>query len=162
LKGEVRIEQMLEDDAVFETGRRVILSPGGDASGGDSKREAEIEFFRRQHGRCVVKLRGIDSISEAEKFIGFEIKIPAEDLPVPKEGWFYTFQLKGCQVFTVGGEFIGIVTDILDAGGAEILKVDRENHETLIPFAQLYMKLIDPDQRRIEVDLPEELRDLNK
>ena len=45
---------------------------------------------------------------------------------------------------------------------AEILKVDSENHETLIPFAQLYMKLIDPDQRRIEVDLPEELRDLNK
>jgi len=153
---------MLEDDAVFETGRQVVLWARGEALGGDSKREAEIEFFRRQHGRCVAKFRGIDSISEAERFIGFEIKIPAESLPAPKEGWFYTFQLKGCQVFTVEGEFIGIVTDILDAGGTEILKVDRENQETLIPFAQLFMKLIDPEQRRIEVDLPEGLRDLNK
>src|SRR5262245_56054181 len=153
---------MLEDDAVFETGRRVILSAVGKASRDESTCEAEIEFFRRQHGRCVAKFRGIDSISEAEKYIGFEIKISAANLPVPKEGWFYTFQLKGCQVFTVGGEFIGVVTEILDSGGTEILKVDRDNQETLIPFAQLYMKSIDRDQRRIEVDLPDGLRDLNK
>jgi 16S rRNA processing protein RimM len=153
---------MLEDDAVFESGRQVTLAAAGQKIGNDSKRDAEIEFFRRQHGRCVAKFRGIDSISEAEKYIGFEIKIPADQLPVPKKGWFYTFQLKGCQVFTVDGEFIGIVTDIIDAGGTEILQVNHENQETLIPFAELYLKMIDPDQRRIEVDLPEGLRNLNK
>jgi ribosomal 30S subunit maturation factor RimM len=42
------------------------------------------------------------------------------------------------------------------------LKVDRENEETLIPFAQAFVKNIDLDQRRIDVDLPEGLRDLNK
>ena len=127
-----------------------------------SEREMEIEFFRRQHGRCVAKLRGIDSISEAEKYIGAEIKIPADTLPAAKEGWFYTFQLKGCQVFAGDGEYLGTVTDVLGSGGAEILKVDRENEETLIPFAQSFMKKIDLDQRRIEVDLPEGLRSLNK
>ena len=125
-------------------------------------RETEIEFFRRQHGRSVVKLRGIDTISEAEKYVGFEVRIPASDLSAPKEGWFYTFQLKGCRVFTTEGEYIGTVTDILDSGGTEILKVDRESEETLIPFAQSYLKKIDVDQQRIEVDLPEGLRELNK
>ena len=110
----------------------------------------------------MIKFRGIDSIAEAEKYIGNEIRIPADAVPALKEGCFYTFQLKGCRVFTANGEYIGIVTDVLDSGGTEILKVDREDEETLIPFAQSYMKHIDPDQRKIEVDLPEGLRGLNK
>ena len=148
---------MLEDDAVFEPGRTVMLSAAKNAG-----LETEIEFFRRQHGRCVMKLRGIDSISEAEKYIGSEIKIPADTLPAAQEGSFYTFELKGCRVFAVDGEYIGTITGVLDSGGTQILKVDRENEETLIPFAWSYMKKIDLDQRRIEVDLPEGLRDLNK
>ncbi len=129
---------------------------------GGAERATEIEFFRRQHGRCVIKLRGIDTISEAGKYMGAEIKIPASELSAPKEGWFYTFQLKGCRVFAVDGEYIGTISDVLDSGGAEILKVDRENEETLIPFVQSYLKKIDVDQQRIEVDLPEGLRDLNR
>ena len=126
-----------------------------------AERKAEIGFFRRQHGHCILKLQGIDAISEAEKYIGAEIKIHAQDLPGLEEGSYYTFQLKGCEVFSAG-EFIGTISDVLDSGGAQILKVDREDGETLIPFAQAYLKSIDLDRRRIEVDLPEGLRDLNK
>jgi 16S rRNA processing protein RimM len=156
LKGEVRIEQTFEHDAVFEPGFAVILS------GSRSEQSAEIEFIRKQHGRCIAKFRGIDTISEAEKLVGHEIKIPAEAVPALDSGWFYTFQLKGCAVVTTSGELIGTVTEVLDAGGSEILKVDRDNVETLIPFAESYMKNIDLARRVIEVDLPEDLRDLNK
>lgn len=127
-----------------------------------AERETEIDFFRRQHGHCVVKFHGIDGISEAEKYIGAEVKIPTDDLPEPEKGFYYTFQLKGCRVFAADGDYIGIITDVLGSGGTEILKVDREDEETLIPFAESYLKSIDLDQRRIEVDLPEGLRDLNK
>jgi 16S rRNA processing protein RimM len=149
----------LDHEGIFEPGRRLLLTTN---AAGTSESEVEIEFFRRQHGRCVIKLRGIDTISEAEKYIGAEIRIPANDLLPPKEGWFYTFQLKGCRVFAVNGEYIGTITDVLDLGGPEVLKVDRENEETLIPFAQSYLRKVDLDQRRVEVDLPEGLRQLNK
>jgi 16S rRNA processing protein RimM len=148
---------LLENDKVFGSGRRVIL-----AGSKQEEREAEIDSFRRQHGNCVIKFRGIDGISEAEKYVGAEVRIAAGDLPEPDEGSYYTFRLKGCQVFTVNGDYIGIVTDVLDSGGPQILKVDREDEETLIPFAESYLKSIDLDRRRIEVDLPEGLRDLNK
>jgi len=128
---------------------------------GKIERETEIEFFRRQHGHCVAKFRGIDHIDEAEKLVGAEIRIAADQLKPLDAGWFYTFQLKGCRVF-VAGEYLGTITDVLDYGGTEVLKVDSENEETLIPFAQEYMKKIDLDERTIEVDLPEDLRDLNK
>jgi 16S rRNA processing protein RimM len=155
LNGAFRIELMLEDDRIFEPGRRLILATPGE-------RTVDVEFFRRQHGRCVIKFRGIDTISEAQQYVASEIRIPASELAAPKEGWFYTFQLKGCSVFAMNGDYLGIVTDVLDLGGTEILKVDRDSDETLIPFASSYMKKIDVHQRRIEVDLPEGLRDLNK
>jgi 16S rRNA processing protein RimM len=148
---------MLEEDDIFEPGRGVIVTAEG-----RNQLETEIEFFHRQHGRCVIKLRGINSISEAEKYVGHDIKIRMDALHAAKEGWFYTFQLKGCQVVTTDGHYVGTVTDVISSGGSEILKVDRDNKETLIPFAETYMKTIDPDQRRIEVELPEDLRDLNK
>ena len=126
-------------------------------------RDAEVEYFRRQHGRCVLKVKGIDSISDAERIVGAEIRIPKDELLEAEEGKFYTFQLKGCRVFQ-NEEYIGTVSDVLDMGGSEILKVDREDseEETLIPFAYSYLKKIDLDQRRIDVDLPEGLRDINK
>jgi len=69
--------------------------------------------------------------------------------------------LKGCRVFD-NDEFIGVVTDVLDTTGVEILKVDRDEEEILIPFAQSYLKKIDLERQRIDVDLPEGLRDINK
>jgi 16S rRNA processing protein RimM len=131
-------------------------------AGRAGEHHTEIEYFRQQHGRFVIKLRGIDEISSAEQWIGAEIKIPASELLPPKEGWFYTFQLKGCRVYTTGGEYLGEVTDFVDAGGAQVLKVDRGEEELLIPFAAEYMTKIDVDHQRIEVTLPEDLRELNK
>jgi len=109
----------------------------------------------------VLKLHGIDSIEEAEKLVAAEIRIPVDELLPPEEGSFYTFHLKGCGVYDKG-EYIGTITDVLDLGGTEILKVDRDSDETLIPFAESYLKTIDLDERRIDVDLPEGLRDINK
>jgi len=79
----------------------------------------------------------------------------------PGEGAFYTFQLKGCRVFQ-DEEYIGTITDVLDMGGSEVLKVDCDNEETLIPFAHSFLKKIDLDQRRVDVNLPDGLRDINK
>ena len=126
------------------------------------ERQTEIELFRRQHGRCIAKFRGIDSISDAEKYIGQEVRIAANELPALEEGWFYTFQLKGCRVFATDGAYLGVVTDILDSGGTEILKVDLDEQETLIPFAEAYLKSIDLERQKVEVDLPDDLRDLNR
>ncbi len=155
MKGWVRIEVTLEDDRYFEPERRLILA------GKSGEREATVESFRRQHGRAVLKFRGIDSIDDAEKLIGSDVRICTTDLLSAPEGSFYTFQLKGCNVYN-NDEYLGTVTDVLDLGGPEILKVDLGNDETLIPFAQPYFRKIDIAGRRIDVDLPEGLRDINK
>lgn len=131
-----------------------------------SSRAVKIEFFRRQHGRFVMKLAGIDTIEDAEKIVGAELRIPQADLPAAETGSFYTFHLRGCKVYAVqdghDGEYIGEIADVIDGGGAQLLQVGRGKEETLIPFAESIVKKIDLAARRIEVELPEGLRDLNR
>jgi len=43
-----------------------------------------------------------------------------------------------------------------------VLKVDLGSEETLIPFASAYLKKIDLALKRIDVDVPSELRQLNR
>ena len=147
---------MLDDDRVFAANRTVM------ALRGNVSERFQIDFSRRQHGHLILKLRGIDSIAEVERRVGAELAISETDLPPAEEGLFYTFHLKGCTVVTTQGESLGIVTDVLDSGGTHILKVDGKDGEILIPFAQSYLCKVDLGQRRIDVELPEGLLDLNR
>ena len=154
----MRVEIIFEDPRVFVTGRRVLLSRG------NATQQAEIESLRKQHERNVLKLRGIDSIAQAEQLVGYDIAIPEDELPAPPEGQFYTFYLKGCEVSSTDGERLGRVTDILgteEAAGTPILKVEGPRGEILIPLAEPFLKSVDLESRRIVTELPEELRDLN-
>jgi len=56
------------------------------------------------------------------------------------------------------GESIGRVSDWEDGGGAGLLVVG----ELLIPFTRAICVDIDPAARRIAVELPEGLKDLNR
>lgn len=60
------------------------------------------------------------------------------------------------------GETLGTVIDVLDGGGTSLLKVVGKDGEILIPFAQAFLRKMDVEHRRIEVELPDGLRDLNK
>lgn len=161
LRGAVRVDLILDDDRLLESGREIQMEIGG------ISRTVKIEFFRRQHGRFVMKFAGIDSIDDAEKIIGAELRIPEEELPAPEEGSFYTFHLRGCRVYAIqdgGGkeDYIGDVTDVVDGGGTQLLQIGSGKDETLIPFAESIVKKIDLAARRIEVELPKGLRELNK
>ena len=154
----VRVRVEFDDSRLFETGRAVILTLE-DESG--KHVETEIEKFRFQHGRWVAKLKDIDSISEAEAWIGGRIWIPKKDWPEAEEGSFYSFDLEGCGVYQED-EVIGTVVGVLDYGNTTLLRLDREGEEILIPFARSFLKKIDTAGKRIDMELPEGLIEVNR
>ncbi|HEX5000135.1 MAG TPA: ribosome maturation factor RimM [Terriglobia bacterium] len=156
LTGLVRIELTLEDDGAFFPGQQVELASG------TARRPGEIEWFRRQSGRPVLKLRGVDDRSAAEAIVGSELWIASDLLPEPAEGSYYTFDLKGCDVFTTASLRLGTVVDVWDSGGSGLLRIDYEGRELLVPFAREFLKRVDIAARRIEVELPEGLLELNR
>jgi ribosomal 30S subunit maturation factor RimM len=73
---------------------------------------------------------------------------------------FFLSDLVGCEVVErTTGEPLGQVTGFDDGGPSGLLHVGKD---LLIPFARSICVAIDTAARRIEVELPEGLRDLNR
>lgn len=118
---------------------------------GDGTRyEVESVWFHDR--KLIFKFRGVDTISDAERLQGAEVRIPfAERLP-PEEGAYYDSDLIGCRVVE-RGEVLGEVSAVEDG----LLVVG----DLLIPFAKAICKEIDVAAKHIEVELPEGLKELN-
>jgi 16S rRNA processing protein RimM len=118
-------------------------------------------------GQAIFHFEGSDSISDAEKLVGLEVQIPLSERVSLPAGSFYVSDLVGCEVYERdGGKLIGRVRDLQFPGeelkGTPLLEVDSPGGELLIPLAQEICVQIDTAARRIEVVLPEGLRDLNR
>jgi 16S rRNA processing protein RimM len=129
-----------------------------DGSAGGEKYEIESTWFHG--GTLVFKFRGVDTISDAELLYGREVRIPASERTVLDEGEYFQDDLIGCEVVDRRtGESLGRVTAWDDGGGSGLLVV---NGDLLVPFARSICVEIDPAAKRIAVELPEGLKDLNR
>jgi 16S rRNA processing protein RimM len=116
-----------------------------------------VESVWQHGGRWILKFRGIDTISDAEKLCGAEIRIPKSQRAPLGEGEYYYADLIGCEVVDRNtGETLGRVSDFHEYGGPGVLEAGK----LLIPFARSICVEIDVARRRIEVELPEGLKDL--
>lgn len=122
-----------------------------------------VESVRRHGARLIFKFQGVASIAEAEKLRGAEVCVPPAERWPPPPGEWYVSDLIGCDVVDqVTGERLGRVTAWLELGGAGTLEVTGEGgRELLIPFARSICHRIDLEARRITVQLPEGLKELN-
>jgi 16S rRNA processing protein RimM len=156
LRGEVILNPETDfADERFSPGRRFFMLDGA--------RMVEVVsrsvFFHRV--RPVVGFEGIDSIEQADVLVGRELRIaPTDLLPLP-DGMFYQHDLIGCRVETTDGADVGVVKKVDGSGNASRLVVEGASGEVLIPFAVDICPTIDPAGRRIVVDAPEGLFDLN-
>jgi 16S rRNA processing protein RimM len=117
-----------------------------------------------EHGRgWVFKFHGVDTISQAELLERAEVRVPRADrLPVEQDE-HYVSDLMGCEVRDrATGELLGTVTGWQDAGGSGLLEVGNGDDPLLIPFARSLCVEIDTVAKRIVVNLPEGLKDLNR
>ena len=149
--------RMLVDHSLLTPGRTLVLTHNDRPL---TRLETQVEEFRHQHGRSILKLAGIDSIESAEQWVGGELSTRPSELTPPPEGAFFGFDLENCDVHA-GSVKLGTVASVLDFGGTPVLQVDRDGRELLIPFARDYLRRIDVADKRIEVDLPDGLLDVN-
>ena len=126
-----------------------------------SRRELQIDDVWPHKNWQVLKFAGVDSISDAEVLVGCELQLPAGERAKLEEGAFYISDLIGCRLFDRGRE-VGVVSDVrFGAGEAPLLVVGSGKHEHEIPYAQVFLERVDLEQKRIEMNLPEGLLEVN-
>ena len=119
-----------------------------------------VTAVRFQQGRPIVGLAGFETISDAERLAGAELRVPVSEQEALPDGTYYHHQLIGCEVITREGEALGRVTDVQGEGEATRLLVRGRRAEVLIPLAQEICE-IDVAAKKIIVTPPEGLLEVN-
>lgn len=119
-----------------------------------------VQTMRMHLGRPVLGFDGVASIGEAERFAGWELRIPAAARQTLPPHVYYRDDLIGCEVVTAAGERVGTVRAVDGEGGAVRLVVAASGGEVLIPLAQ-EMCAVDVAGRRIVVTPPDGLLEVN-
>jgi 16S rRNA processing protein RimM len=139
----------------FRVGARLWLQTA------EGPRLVTVSSMRVQQGRPIVGFDGVDRIESVEPLLGRELRVPESMLRPLDEGFYYHHDLLGCEVVTVGGEYVGVVRRVSGGAGGSLLEVDAPRGEVLIPLATDICVEVDLAARQIRVAPPEGLLDLN-
>ena len=114
-------------------------------------------------GQAIFHFAGIDSIEAAEPLRGLEVQVPLGERAKLGAGNYYVSELVGCEVWEAGAQAaLGAVRDVEFPGGVPLLAVETSDGEILVPLAAEICTRIDAKAKRIDVNLPDGLRDLNR
>jgi 16S rRNA processing protein RimM len=151
-KGEVLVEPLSDRPHRFTSLQRVYVPvPGGGA------RAVSVTDRWPHKGRFVLKFAGVDSIDDAERYRGIELRIGEEEVEALPAGSYYHYQLKGLKVEDPAGRPLGTAADVLVTGGDAPVLVVRggEGGEVLIPMAEAFIRQVDLEHGRIVAVNPE-------
>jgi 16S rRNA processing protein RimM len=146
----------------FEERRQLWgLTPDG------SRHELQLEEHWFHKGGVVLKFAGVNSISDAERLAKWEIQVPSDQRSALEPGSAYVSEIVGSDVWINDGKrFLGRVSDVqFGAGEAPLLVVKLPvcavQNEVLVPFAEEFLKKFDVAGKRIDMQLPEGLLELD-
>ena len=124
-----------------------------------------VTSVRFHRGRPILGLTGMTTMSDSEALAGFELRIPVDFLETLPQGVFYRHDLIGCAVWTIRGFDVGIVSDVEGPleGGRLVVRdeVGEVGREVLIPLVEDICVQIDITRRKIKIDPPAGLLELN-
>ncbi|MHB0870055.1 MAG: ribosome maturation factor RimM [Chloroflexota bacterium] len=150
-KGEVKAEVITDFPERFASTSAVYLGP-------DHQR-IEVEGHHFLKDALVLKLKGIDSIEQAERLRGKLVEVPEEEAVKLPEDHYFWHQILGLRVVTLDGELLGKVDDILETGSNDVYLVHGPRGELLIPAIKQVVKSVDLSGGTITVELMPEFEE---
>jgi 16S rRNA processing protein RimM len=156
LRGQV----VIASETVFGAER---FAPGAKVwrQAGEALSELVVVDSHPQADRWIVAFENVTTVEEAETLRGIELRIP-EDARMPLgPDEYYLYDLVGCEVRTAAGVEIGRVQAVYTGAGGALLSVNRDGAEVLVPLVKAMVPEIDVAGRRIVVNPPEGLLEVN-
>ena len=117
------------------------------------EKQYSVESCRIQKTCNLLKLKGIDTVEDAQALRGKTVNVFREDAP---EDLIFVAELIGVRVF-FDGEEIGVIADVLDYPGNKVYVV-RGEHEYMIPAVKAFVLSTDLEDNSMQVRLIEGMR----
>lgn len=146
LKGEVKVYPYVDDINRFDDLESFYLEK-------NFNHEYEVERVRYKGNMVIMKIKGIDSVELAEKVKTKNIYISRENSVDLDEDEFFISDLIGLEVFTVAGEKVGILKDVLQYSANDVYVVKGANDkEYLIPSTMQFVPEINLEEKKMIID----------
>jgi 16S rRNA processing protein RimM len=168
-RGEV-LADLLTDFPDQFTGEAELCLQRPDGTRSPVRVEAHWMPTGRNAGRIVLKLAGIESITEAERVAGCRVQLHQSERAGLEQHTYYVTDLVGCTL-EEGGAEVGLVIDLhfpLNSEGrrlhdaASLFVVQRANgDEVMVPFVNAFVEEIDVVAKIIRMKLPTGLLEMN-
>ena len=110
-----------------------------------------------QKGRFIIKFEDIKTIEQAEALRNTAIYLPLDELPELEEDQFYFHEVIGYQVIDRNHGPLGIVKDFYDMPQQQLMAMEYQNQEMLVPVMAEIVLRADHEARQLHVSLPEGL-----
>ena len=152
LKGEIKIKPFTDDITKFNKFKTIYVSIKKEL------KEFEIEKVRFSKNMVFLKLKGIESIEEAENYRNLYLKIKRNKDEKLEENTYYIVDILGCKVYTDEQKELGEVVDVFSTGSNDVYVVkDELGKQVLLPAIKDVIKNVNIENRLITVHLLEGL-----
>ncbi len=148
LKGELKVESYTDfPKKRFEKGQKLLIEQNGKFI------EVICKNMRIHKDYLLVQFEGLEDINLVEKYKDCDIYISKEYIHQLNSGEYYFFELKGCSVYQ-NEEKIGEVIGV-EEGYQTVIRIKIGQKETLVPFVPAFIKKVNVEEKRIDVELIE-------
>lgn len=153
IKGQLKVKPFTDDMKRFEELKTVYICKKNEM------KKVEIEDVKYNKQCVLLKVKGIEDLTEAEKYKGLFLKIDRKNAKkLPKDTYFIA-DILGLEVYTDEGELLGKVDDIFPTGANDVYVVKNElGKQILLPSIPEVLKEIDLEKGKVIVHLIEGLR----
>lgn len=124
------------------------------------RRPLRVTGSRPHKGAALVTFEGIADRDAVRELEGASLEIPRSQVPPAPPGTYYHFELLGCRCWDRAAGELGEVVELVEDGGGLLLIVRGEAGEVPVPFVQRFLRRVDVERGRIELELPEGLLEI--
>jgi 16S rRNA processing protein RimM len=140
LHGELKVFPLTDDIRRFRKLEKVFIDGT----------EKKVVWCKLQADRVILKIEGIDSIEEAQKYFKKYLEVKREDAVELSEGSYFIADLIGCVVFDTDGRNLGAISDVIKTGSNDVYWI-KEGKELLIPALKDIVLEVDVEKKKIVI-----------
>ena len=119
-----------------------------------------IDRISVKGNKAVVKFEDVDSADDADDLKGFKLYLPVTLLPKLNDDKFYYHEIIGFRVMDEVLGDVGEVKDVYTSVKQDLLAVDHQGREVLIPVNDGIVKGVNRELGHLLVTMPEGLLDI--
>ena len=154
LRGEVKVFPTTDDPARFKRLKTVILDAGRE----ELMLEVEgVRFFKQM---VILKFKGLDDISQVEKYRGRSLYVTRENAVKLKKDEYFIADLVGMKVLDEDGGELGVLQEVIETGANDVYQIRMtDGRELLLPAIRQCVLEVDVEAGFIRVHVLEGLLD---